>query len=63
MKVNTVLKSGHLVTDAANLVNQATAEVVDLFSTGERQARTVTNSFAGAVQSVWNSLTGWMKLW
>jgi len=63
MKVKTVLKSGHLVTDAANLVNQATAEVVDLFSTGEQQAHTVTSSVAGAMQSAWNSLTGWIKLW
>ena len=63
MKVNTVLKSGRLVNDAANLVNEVTAEVANLFSTGQRQAHTVTSSVAGAVQSVWNSLTGWIKPW
>ncbi len=62
MKVNTVLKSGHLVTDAANLAKQATAAVVDLFSTGQQQAHTVTSSVASAVRPVWNSLTGWIKL-
>ena len=62
MKVNTVLKSGLLVTDASNLVNQAKTAVVDFFSTGQQQAHTVTSSVAGTVQSAWNNLTGWIKL-
>lgn len=62
MKVNTDLKSGNAVTDAANLVNQGTASVAHFFSTADRQARTVTNSVTNAVQSAWNSLTGWIKL-
>ena len=63
MKVNTDLKSGNIINDAANLINQGTAEAVNFVNQADQQARAVTSSVTDTVQSAWNSLTGWLNLW
>jgi hypothetical protein len=63
MRVNTDLKSGNVISDAANLVNQGAAQVTGFVSAADRQARAVTQTVTNTAQSAWNSLTGWLRIW
>ena len=62
MKVDTDLKAGNFISDAADLVNQGAAQVTGFVSAAEQQASALTNNVYNTAQSVWNSLTGWLNL-
>ena len=61
MKVNTEIKSGNLITDAANWVSEGAAQVVDFVSAADQQANAVTDTLSNTLNSAWNSLTGWFR--
>jgi hypothetical protein len=63
MRVNTDLKSGNVINDAANLVNQGAAQVTGFVSAADKQARAVTKTVTNTAQSAWNSLTSWLRIW
>lgn len=63
MKVDTDLKAGNILTDAANMVSQGTAQAADFVAAADQQARTVSANVTNTAQSAWNSLTGWIRLW
>jgi hypothetical protein len=60
MKVDTDLKSGSVVSDAANFVSQGTAQAADFVASADQQASAITSNLYNTAQSVWNSLTGWL---
>lgn len=62
MKVDTDLKAGNFITDAANLVSQGANEVTDFISAADQQATAMTANVSNTAQSLWNSLTGWVGL-
>lgn len=57
MKVETNLKSGALLQDAANTAGQAAADVGSFFSKAGQQAQSLTSATVNKVTSVWNCLT------
>lgn len=57
MKVETNLKSGALLQDAANTAGQAAADVGNFFSKAGQQAQNITSATVNKVSSVWNCLT------
>lgn len=57
MKVETNLKSGALLQDAANTAGQAAADVGNFFSKAGQQAHNITSATVNKVTSVWNCLT------
>ena len=63
MKVDTDLKSGNVITDAADLVSQGTTKAADFVASADQQARSVSANVTNTAQSAWNSLTGWLRLW
>jgi hypothetical protein len=62
MKVDTDLKAGNFITDAANLVSQGATEVTNFVSAADQQASALTANVSNTAQSLWNSLTGWIGL-
>jgi phage portal protein BeeE len=57
MKVETNLRSGALLQDAAAAATSAASSVQNFFSVAGNQAATMTNSLANKFTSVWNCLT------
>ena len=57
MKVETDLKSGLLLQDAAAAANSAAGSVQNFLSVAGNQATTVTNTFLDKITSAWNCLT------
>ncbi len=56
MKVETGLKSGAMVQDAAAAANQAAGSVQNVFAQATQQANTLTSRVAGKATAVWNAL-------
>lgn len=57
MKVETNLKSGLLLQDAAAAANNAASSVQNFFSVASDQATSVTNTLGKKLSSFWNCLT------
>ena len=57
MKVETDLKSGLLLQDAAAAANSAASSVQNFLSVAGNQATTVTNTFMDKISSVWKCFT------
>jgi hypothetical protein len=57
MKVETDLKAGAFLENAASTVNQAASEVGGFFSKAGQQAQSMTHGVSSKTTSVWNCLT------
>lgn len=58
MKVETGLKSGALVQDAAAAANNAAGNVQNFFAQAGQQAENITSTVVNRASSVWNALRG-----
>jgi hypothetical protein len=60
MKVETNLKSGNALNDVANLGCLSLQASANFINSADQQTRKLANNVNGALQSTWNTLTGWM---
>jgi len=58
MKVETNLKSGAFLQDAANTVGQAAGQVGNFFAQAGQEASSITSSLLDTTSSVYNCLAG-----
>jgi hypothetical protein len=56
MKVETDLRSGAFVQDAAQTVSQAADQVVSVFTNANQQAADLTDTIVNKATAVWNAL-------
>ena len=56
MKVETGLKSGAMMQDAATAATQAAGSVQNFFTQASQQANTLTSRVVGKATAVWNAL-------
>lgn len=56
MKVETNLKAGNFMADAANTATQAAGDVGGFFSKAGQQAQGMTNNVTNKTKHVWNCL-------
>jgi len=61
MKVETNLKSGNILTGAANMGCQSLYGIAGFITRANQEAGNLANGASKLTQSAWNTLAGWIK--
>lgn len=61
MKVETNLKSGNILTGAANMGCQSLQGMAGFVTRANQEASNLANGAVNLTQSAWNKLAGWIK--